>query len=165
MVKVDVRDRRQQIAALTIQLAWRQYLSRVAMRPPSAPRRILNLQPWSPEVRAQARRMREFQIYTQREKVLAYRPERSRMQSIRKAGVKIPKIAITSFNVAYDTYYPEEVRERYETQRGQFNSLVEKAETALLRTHKRRIDRLRDEARGHRFSLQAQPRTLRQPRA
>lgn len=144
-------NREMQIAALTIQLAWRQYLTRTSLnRGKTSPLRVREkvYNPWSPEVLAHFRSIREERVYTQRitgpGRIKQWKPKLKK--KIRPPAP--PSIAVTAFNLAYNTYSSAEFIANYEARQAELNQLSSAADEILKRTHKRRIDKLRREARG-----------------
>mmetsp|Transcript_27512 Transcript_27512/g.72324 ORF Transcript_27512/g.72324 Transcript_27512/m.72324 type:complete len:1369 (+) Transcript_27512:1-4107(+) len=123
--ELDMGDRKKQIAALTIQLAWRQHLRRRGFSRPAqttlrnaTKRRPRPLQANSPEViqaKSTIRKLRAAQVYTHRQPMMQWRPKRMAAVT-RGPAVKIPSISITAFNLAFDTYFPPEVKARFEKQ-------------------------------------------------
>lgn len=136
-------DKNQQIAALTIQLAWRQYLRR---RGPATTtlynakrRRPRPLQPNSPEVikaKTTIRKIQEVHVYSHRQPMMQWRPRKK--SPLLRAHVKIPKISITAFNLAFDTYFPPEVKARFAKQATSMAKSEADADSILAQIHLRR---------------------------
>lgn len=160
-----IRDTQEtQIAALTIQLAWRKYLRRSGRSVPDGRQRRSrkgrsdeNRYHLSPEVLAaknQVRAMREYNIYTMPQPIMQWSGRRQRntrtLKKLLPERRKLPSISVTAFNVALDTYFPPEVRKRFEKKRKQLLRTEQDADEILARASatKERLARLREEARG-----------------
>eukprot|EP00050_Salpingoeca_kvevrii_P014678 m.38845 g.38845 ORF g.38845 m.38845 type:complete len:1018 (+) comp5910_c0_seq1:136-3189(+) len=99
----DPSNKQHQIAALTIQLAWRQALQRIraSQRAP----RIRLLHHWSSEVRAVMRREQQQQVYLDQPRIIPqWKPKLARVDRPNYLRT-LPSPAVTSFNFAIDTYY------------------------------------------------------------
>lgn len=138
-------DKNMQIAALTIQLAWRQYLRRRGpatrtLQIASTRRRPRPLQANSPEVlkaKATIRKMREVNLYTHRQPMMQWRP-RKQAPVHRAPAVKIPSISITAFNLAFDTYFPPDVKARFAKQANSMAQSEADADKILAEIHNRK---------------------------
>ena len=114
---LDPADSHQQIAALTIQLAWRRHLqhaprpARATARPSvNAPAPTGQLTrptggkifPWSPGVQAEIRRAQQNKVYANRLPPRAWRPLPRRAAPA--PGPPRPSPAVETFSKAFDTY-------------------------------------------------------------
>jgi len=141
-ITIDPLNDSQQIAALTIQLFWRQYMSRKRMVMKHAdhwkklitqhqgPTKILY--PWSPEVMRQTRAQREAVVYntaTPRSKLIKWQPTEPRLK---KVDVRqIPLVSVTAFNLATATYWPAEVQQRFDQKAAQLAKVEASADQVL----------------------------------
>ena len=169
-IRVDIPDTREtQIAALTIQLAWRkhlrhsgrgfaprqQQLSTVAANRAKGKGKMYHLSPEVQGVKNSLRDMRRYQIYTQPQPMMQWEPKLKRLAPA--ITRPLPSISITAFNVALDTYFPPEVRRRFESKRNALLLAESAADDILAQVGKNKaaftkerehMAELRDEARG-----------------
>lgn len=127
-IAIDPTDDTQQIAALTIQLFWRQHMSRKRslmnhpkhfkhrIATPAGPQK--QLYPWSPEVMRSTRQQREAIIYSQptQRSLNRWDPQLSpsRYKQAKVDVKRIPLVSVTAFNLATATYWPAEVQKRFD---------------------------------------------------
>lgn len=102
----DKKAWRFQIAALTIQLAWRQYKRRkMQMQSQMTKRKGRHpVSEWAPSVLAEKQRLRVFEIYSTPSRSKPYTPPRLRPMHRPAYMSYIVPPAVTSFNFAVDSY-------------------------------------------------------------
>eukprot|EP00041_Stephanoeca_diplocostata_P027127 m.742593 g.742593 ORF g.742593 m.742593 type:complete len:1300 (-) comp23119_c0_seq3:98-3997(-) len=163
----DVENSRHQIAALTIQLAWRQCLRRKArtrtlpdqqQHHPRTPARLSFVPPRAPltalspevlQVKQAVRQLQQIKIYSHVQPIMQWKPKLQRPK--RPPEFKLPSVSITAFNLAFDTYFPPEVKERFRLKNEELLAAADNADDVLSRVitrRKKRTPELVDEARG-----------------
>lgn len=128
----DPSNMEHQVAALTIQLAWRQYARRLSVK--RNPPKVRKLFEWSPEVRSVVRQEQQARVYAKKlAPVPQWKPSLKRVS--RPSHLELlPSPAITSFNFAVDAYFApmEDVRSklaRWEKENSEMRQLKTKERT------------------------------------
>eukprot|EP00039_Didymoeca_costata_P029178 m.23543 g.23543 ORF g.23543 m.23543 type:complete len:1019 (+) comp7513_c0_seq1:364-3420(+) len=151
--QIDETDGVQQIAALTIQLHWRQYLRKlrnsraapVVQHQPQRRKRERVMFPWSPEVMAAKRVQRQWQVYGKphgQAPPRVWKPKTKRVSRPNNVP-NFPVVSVTAFNLAYDTYWPEDVRNRIQQKRGTL-AKSEKSADDVLESFSNNMQRLKN---------------------
>ena len=107
---MDGEQWQEQIAALTIQLAYRQYCRRKMANRATRRQRVVH--PWSPTVIAGQQRERVRSVYGTRQPFVQYEPHRRRPTDRPEYFKVIPSPAATSFQFALASYSPVGTRTR-----------------------------------------------------
>lgn len=132
---IDPASDEQQVAALTIQLFWRQHLRRKESEREQVKSKGLDTstrKPYGNTKRVEIT-IPAAAIYRKTgnvKRAALYRPVLERIQRPNKA-LNVPLVAISAFNLAYSTYWPAEVAERIMRKTQQLTHVSDEADAVL----------------------------------